>query len=101
MERCLAAFLISAVLIGSANAAGHKVTWIDTTDRYSCVMFELDNQKNWYGIPRSNTGFVQQFELLHQAYISGQSIEIDWSPSGKCDDGTNRVQGISIGVQQN
>jgi hypothetical protein len=100
MERYLAALLIFAGLIGTANAAGHKVTWIDDTERYSCVMFELDNEKNWYGIPRSNTGFVQQVELLHQAYLSDRSIEIDWAPSGKCDNGANRVQGVMIGVQQ-
>jgi hypothetical protein len=99
MERFLAAVLISAGLIGTANAAGHKVTWIDVTDRYSCVMFELDNGTSWYGIPRSNTGFVQQFELLHQAYLSGQPIELDWAPSGKCDDGANKVQGVMLGVQ--
>jgi hypothetical protein len=62
MKRFLAALLISAGLIAATNAAGHQVTWIDVSDQYSCVMFEVDNERNWYGIPRSNTGFVQQFE---------------------------------------
>jgi hypothetical protein len=99
MKRFLAVLLVPLGLIGTANAAGHQVTWIDVTDRYPCVMFELDNGTSWYGIPRSNTGFVQQFELLHHAYISGQSIDLDWAPSGKCDDGANKIQGITIGVQ--
>ena len=99
MKRFLAALLISAGLIAATNAAGHQVTWIDVSDQYSCVMFEVDNERNWYGIPRSNTGFVQQFELLRTAYLSGKPIEFDWSPDGKCDGGANKLRGITIGVQ--
>jgi hypothetical protein len=98
MKRFLAALLASSCLIAATNATGHQVTWIDATDQYSCVMFEVDNETNWYGIPRSNTGFIQQFELLRTAYLSGKPIEFDWAPDGKCD-GANKLRGISMGVQ--
>jgi hypothetical protein len=98
VKRFLAALLVSPGLVSATNAMGHQVTWIEVSDRYSCVMFEVDNEPNWDSIPRSNKGFIQQLELLH--YVSGKPVEFDWAPDGKCDDGASKLQGIAMGVQR-
>jgi hypothetical protein len=72
--------LFGLTLLATASSPAYavgpfQVTAFFAPDSRPCAFFQVNNATPWYAIPMSDKGFVQEYELVLSAYMSGFAIQ--------------------------